>query len=372
MKQEGLRNQTILRYNVAGIVMNAVLSLAKLILGLTIHSRAVVLDALNAFSDTVSSLLSMFSVLFSSRGCDREHPFGYGRLEYITSLLSALLILGLSLHAVVSAVRELIQQNAAVPNYNLAIELLMLISLAAKLIYGFLARRTGKRIRSVALMISGTESLGDSVVSAAILASIAVYRMTGLNIEPWLSILISLFLMKTCCDLIRVCVSKLLGRRADPELQKRIRKLIASQRGVRNAFNLVIHNYGEDVWIGSVDIEVDEDMTAAEATKLSRRIIQKAAEQNIRLTSVGICGTNLNEAHNAEIWDRILAHIEDHPEFIRAYAFSYDAEEHLAYFYVVPDVTIRKNKDAAVAKLRAELEEEFPDIVFNIDTSVEM
>ena len=158
MKQEGLRNQTILRYNVAGIVMNAVLSLAKLILGLTIHSRAVVLDALNGFSDTVSSLLSMFSVLFSSRGCDREHPFGYGRLEYITSLLSTLLILGLSLHAVVSAVRELIQQNAAVPNYNLAIELLMLISLAAKLIYGFLARRTGKRIRSVALMISGTES----------------------------------------------------------------------------------------------------------------------------------------------------------------------------------------------------------------------
>ena len=113
-------------------------------------------------------------------------------------------------------------------------------------------------------------------------------------------------------------------------------------------------------------------MTAAEATKLSRRIIQKAAEQNIRLTSVGICGTNLNEAHNAELWDRILAHIGEHPEFIRAYAFSYDAEERLAYFYVVPDVTIRKTKDAAVAKLRAELEEEFPDIVFNIDTSVEM
>ena len=184
-----------------------------------------------------------------------------------------------------------------------------------------------------------------------------------------MSILISLFIIKTGVEMLRECVSKLLGRRADPDLH---RKLIASQRGVRNAFNLVIHNYGEDVWIGSVDIEVDEDMTAAEATKLSRRIIQKAAEQNIRLTSVGICGTNLNEAHNAELWDRILAHIEDHPEFIRAYAFSYDAEEHLAYFYVVPDVTIRKNKDAAVAKLRAELEEEFPDIVFNIDTSVEM
>jgi hypothetical protein len=220
--------------------------------------------------------------------------------------------------------------------------------------------------------MTGTDAIGDALISVAILITILVYHLTEVDIENWVSILISLFIIKTGVEMLRECVSKLLGRRADPELQKRIRKLIASQRGVRNAFNLVIHNYGEDVWIGSVDIEVDEDMTAAEATKLSRRIIQKAAEQNIRLTSVGICGTNLNEAYNAELWDRILAHIEDHPEFIRAYAFSYDAEEHLAYFYVVPDVTIRKNKDAAVAKLRAELEEEFPDIVFNIDTSVEM
>ena len=77
-------------------------------------------------------------------------------------------------------------------------------------------------------------------------------------------------------------------------------------------------------------------------------------------------------AQEEVIQDPFPEHIADHPEAIRSYAFSYDTEEHLAYFYVVPDVTIRKNKDAAVAKLRAELEEEFPDIVFNIDTSVEM
>ena len=142
-----------------------------------------------------------------------------------------------------------------------------------------------------------------------------------MDIENWVSILISLFIIKTGVEVLRECVSKLLGKRADPELQKRIRK---------------------------------------------------AAEQGIRLTAVGICGTNLNEGQNAALWDRILEQIGKHPEFVRAYAFSYDAEEQLAYFYVVPDVTIRKTKDAAVAKLRKELEAEFPGVVFNIDTSVEM
>ena len=371
MKQEGLRNQTILRYNVAGVLMNAVLSLTKLILGLTIHSRSVVLDALNGFSDTVSSLLSMFSVLFSSRGCDREHPFGYGRLEYITSLLSALLILALSLHAVVSAVRELIHRSAAVPEYNLAIVLLMLVSLAVKLIYGFLARRTGKRIHSVALMISGTESLGDSVVSAAILSSIAVYRLTGLNFEPWLSILISLFLMKTCCDLIRVCVSKLLGTKTSPEFCINIKKMIVQEPEVLNVFNLVIHNYGEELVVGSVDIEVDETMTAVETTKLVRRIMRNSSLKGVRLSSVGVYGSSLRDPEAARMWDSILPVIRSRPECIRAYAFCYDAGEHAVSFDVVVEPSIR-NKERVIESLRSELEAMYPGIGFYIQTALDV
>ena len=366
-----LRNRTIIRYGAAGVIMNLLLSVAKFIFGYLINSRAILMDAWNGFSDMVSSVLSILSAAYASKRVDREHPLGFGRLEYVTSMFSTVFIVFMGLRGIYGAITDIITPDDP-PQYNTVVILLMVASLLAKIGYGYFTRRAGKRIRAIGLIMTGTDAIGDAMISVAILITILVYHLTEVDIENWVSILISLFIIKTGVEMLRECVSKLLGRRADPELQKRIRKLIASQRGVRNAFNLVIHNYGEDVWIGSVDIEVDEDMTAAEATKLSRRIIQKAAEQNIRLTSVGICGTNLNEAHNAELWDRILAHIEDHPEFIRAYAFSYDAEEHLAYFYVVPDVTIRKNKDAAVAKLRAELEEEFPDIVFSIDTSVEM
>ena len=364
------RNRTIIRYGIAGVIMNLLLSIAKFIFGSLINSRAILMDAWNGFSDMASSVLSIISATYASKRVDREHPLGYGRLEYVTSMFSTVFIVFMGLRGIYGAVMDIIVPDDP-PQYNMVVILLMVASLVSRIVYGYLTRVAGKRIHAIGMIMTGTDSIGDAVISVAILVAILVYRLTHVDIENWVSIVISLFIIKTGLEMLRECVSKLLGKHADPELQTRIRKLIASQRGVLNVFNLVIHNYGEDVWIGSVDIEVDANMTAAELTQLSRRIIQKVADHGVRLTAVGICGTNLTEAHNAELWDRILARIGKHPEFIRAYAFSYDAEEHMAYFYVVPDVMIRRRKDAAVKQLQNELEAEFPDIVFNIDTSIE-
>ena len=365
------REKTILRYGFAGIALNLVLSVAKMIMGVLIGSRAVVMDAWNGFTDMVSYVVSIFSTMYASKKADREHPLGYGRLEYITSMFTTVFIVLMGLRGVYIAVMEIIHTDSP-PEYNTLIIILMAFSLAAKLVFGFLSRKDGKRIQSVALMLSGTESIGDAVISAAILGAIVIYRMTGIDVENWLSILISLFIIKTGLEMVRECADKLLGKQAEPELQRKIRKMIVSQKGVWNVFNLVIHNYGENVWIGSVDIEVDVSMTAGELTKLTRRIIKNAADQGIRLTSVGICGTNLDEAQNAELWDRILKKVGQFPELLRAYAFSFDREENQAYFYVVLDPSARKRKEAVVTALQQELNKDAPDIGFHIDASLEM
>ena len=365
------REKTILRYGFAGIALNLVLSVAKMIMGVLIGSRAVVMDAWNGFTDMVSYVVSIFSTMYASKKADREHPLGYGRLEYITSMFTTVFIVLMGLRGVYIAVMEIIHTDSP-PEYNTLIIILMVFSLAAKLVFGFLSRKDGKRIQSVALMMSGTESIGDAVISAAILGAIVIYRMTGIDVENWLSILISLFIIKTGLEMVRECADKLLGKQAEPELQRKIRKMIVSQKGVWNVFNLVIHNYGENVWIGSVDIEVDVSMTAGELTKLTRRIIKNAADQGIRLTSVGICGTNLDEAQNAELWDRILKKVGQFPELLRAYAFSFDREENQAYFYVVLDPSARKRKEAVVTALQQELNKDAPDIGFHIDASLEM
>ena len=166
------RNRTIIRCNKAGILLNFILSAAKLAIGFLIGSRAVVLDAVNGFSDMISSLISIISTVYAEKRTDREHPLGYGRLEYVSSMFTTVFIVFMGLHAIYGSVKEILHPDGA-PDYNTAVIVLMIISLVAKVIYGIINRREGKRINAVALIMSGTEAIGDSGVSAAIRSSSA-------------------------------------------------------------------------------------------------------------------------------------------------------------------------------------------------------
>ena len=362
------RNKVIIRFNIAGIIMNLLLSAAKLIIGLKIGSRAVMLDAVNGFSDMFTSVLSILSTLFGGKRADRAHPFGYGRLEYITSMFGSVFVIFMAAHAIYGSVRDLMSADASAPNYNKAVIILMAISLVAKVIYGLLTRAAGKRIRSTALVMSGTETIGDSIVSAAILLSIAIYRVRHVNLEPWLSIAISLFIIKTGVELILECANKLLGAKGDPKLFREIKEMVAEEPEVQNVFCLILHNYGEELCVGSVDIEVDEGMNVAQTTQLMRRIRRRAAEKGVRMTSVGIYGT---DSRKAGMWDKILEIVRTHREIRRAYAFSYDDDAKTASFLVVlkPDA---RNETHSVARLERELEQAFPGVDFDIDRVLDL
>ncbi len=370
-KESDRRRQIIIQYNAAGILMNLLLAGAKAIVGLTIRSRAVMLDALNGLSDVLSSLVSMISALYAGKRTDRKHPFGYGRLEYITSIFTTIFIIFMGTAAIIGAVRELLHRESGAPAYNTAVVVLMCISLIAKCVYGLSARRKGKKLRATALFMIGTETLGDAVVSLAILAAIAIYHTAGVNIENWLSILISLFIIKTGLEMVRECLRKLLGSRGDPAVYSRIKKLIAEEPDVLNVFNLVIHNYGEELAVGSVDIEVEEDRKTSDTTKLTRRIIRRAAENGVTLSSVGVYGIS-SDPESAEIWDRILSVIRTHPEIVRAYAFSYDPPPESAVFFVVlPDPSVR-DKGRLLEQLKEELKQVYPDLRFEVEAALDV
>lgn len=361
------RNKIIIRFNVAGIIMNLLLSIAKLVVGLMINSMAVMLDAINGFSDMITSFLSIASTLFAGKRTDRAHPFGYGRLEYITSMFGGAFVIFMAAQAIYGAVRELIIGNTEAPNYNTAVIVLLIVSMAAKVAYGLLTRRAGKRIKSTALVMSGTESIGDSVVSAAILVNIVIYRVAHVDLERWLSIAISLFIIKAGVEMMRECANKLLGAKGNPELYRQIKGMIAQEPEVRNVFYLTLHNYGEGRYIGSVNILVDEGMTVAQTTRLIRRIRRRAAESGVRMASVGVYGTDTGDPRNAEMWDRILEIVRSHPEILRAYAFSYDEEEKTASFIVALNPESR-NEGYSVSSLERDLEKAFPGVAFDIDS----
>ena len=283
-------------------------------------------------------------------------------------MFGSVFVILMAAHAIYDSIRDLVNPDAAAPNYNMAVIILMAISLVAKVVYGVLTRNAGKRIRSTALVMSGTETIGDSIVSAAILLNIAIYRITHVDLEPWLSIAISLLLIKTCVELMRECGNKLLGAKGDPQMFRQIKEMVAEEQEVLNVFHLTLHNYGEELCVGSVDIEVDEGMSVAETTRLMRRIRRRAAERGVRLASVGIYGT---DSRNEEMWDRILEIVRTHQEIQRAYAFSYDDDAKTASFLVAlkPDSRVETR---SVAMLENELEETFPGVDFDIDLILDL
>ncbi len=359
------RNRTIIRYNAAGIALNGALSVVKLITGVSIHSKTVILDAANGLADMLSSAISIIMTFLTGRKANHEHPLGFGRLEYISSMIITSLILVMGIRAIYTAILDIIHNNGKV-HYDLAVIIIMIISLVVKLLYGRKCIRKGHELNCISLIMIGKESMDDSFVSVIILVSILVYRVSGVDIEPYVCIFIAALIVRTAILMLRETVNSILGTKVKPETLEAAKKLIIEEDGVSNVFNLVIHNYGEGVLIGSVDIEVDEHMTAGQIRRLTANIIEKAKTIDLNLTAVGIIGSSLSSPAARELWDRILEIVAKNDRIIRAHGFYADFEKHYLSFLVL---TKPSGKDGSpIPALAEEVRSVCPGMTVDIRT----
>lgn len=365
-----IRTREIIKYNIIGVVMNALLSLMKIIIGTVTNAHAVVLDGVNGLSDMTSSVLSILSAYFGSRKASRKHPLGFGRLEYIFSMIITIIIIYIGIDAIVESVKTLLNPHDP-PEYNLTIIIIMCISLIAKMIYGIVMRKKGKELDSIAMKMEGAESCGDALIAAAILAAIAVYKTTRVDIEHYLCIAISMLIITTGVKMVIECMVKILGGRADPEYKHSILNLFLSVEGVKNVSNLVLHNYGEKIYVGSVDIEVNEKMPALKASRLSRKLIRLAANEGLTLTSVGICAANTEDPKAYEIIDNIIWKARNRKEIAGVNSFVIDFDEKVISFYAIPELK-SKNPQKALKNFADELIKDYPGYDIEILNGIDM
>ena len=364
------RSKTIFRYNIIGIVMNFLLGVTKVVFGVLINAHAIIIDGVNSLSDMTASTVSVISTILSNKQSDKKHPLGYGRIEYLASFIITIIIIYIGIRSSINTIYAIVHPHEA-PNYNAGVVILMVVSMIVKMIYGIRCRKVGKEIDSIALKMSGSDTLADSFVSLAILCAIGIYKFTGLDIEHYLCLVISILVIMTAVRMTIECMNKILGTRIDPEFRKKIINAISMEDDVLNVSNLVIHNYGENNYIGSLDIEVDERMNAAEVSKLSRKLIRKAENYGLNLVSVGISASNISDPKASIIWDKILEIITKHPEFIRANSFTIDFEEKDMSFYVVENYSL-KNREESYQKLYDEVQKAFPDMHIDIYRGIDM
>lgn len=264
------RMTKIIRTNAINVAGNAMLAAAKGIVGIATGSIAITLDAVNSLADGMSSVIAMIGTKISGRPASQSHPFGYGRSEYLTTVLIAALILAAGLSSLREAVSSILDPTE--PTYT-AVSLVVVATAAAiKFGLGFFLMRRGRELASATLTGSGKDSLMDGVVSVTTFSAAIVYVLTGVSVEAYLAATIAVLIVKNGFDLLRDTCSKLLGERADPLLVEQVENAVRSVDGVRLASGLVLQDYGPNSVYGSVFITVDPTMCVADLDTVCRTV----------------------------------------------------------------------------------------------------
>ncbi len=353
------REKEIVKTSVLGIIGNVFLVAFKAFVGILAGSIAIILDAVNNFTDALSSIITIAGTKLSGKRPDKKHPYGYGRIEYLTSTLIAVLILFAGGMAVYESIKSIIEhfRDNTMPSFEIYSIVIIAVAIGVKIAIGLFFRRKGKSIDSEALKASGMDALFDSVLSTATLIGAIVAKFANVYVEGYLGIAIGLFILKSGFEVMKESLSSMIGERYEKDYIGALKKEINGIEGVRGCFDLILNNYGHDKNIGSVHIGVSDDLTAKQVQAIERKISTLMYEKYNTIMTVGIYADNQSDDFSREKYEKICEVIKKHPHVLQTHGFYVDEKEGVISFDVVisfddpdPEKTIREIKEATEAQ----------------------
>lgn len=358
------REQKIVRTSIVGIGANVFLAAFKAAVGLIAGSIAVTLDAVNNLSDALSSVITIIGTKLAGRKPDKKHPFGHGRIEYITAALISMIVLYAGVTSLVESVKKIITPEQ--PDYTPAALIIIASAVLVKIVLGRYVSHVGKQVESDSLIASGKDAILDSVISASTLAAAGVYLIWGLSLEAWLGAVISLVIIKSGVDMLRETISQIVGERADSALTLGIKQTVASFPEVQGAYDLILHSYGPDMLIGSVHIEVPDTMTADKIDELERAISQKVYEEHhVVLAGISVYSMNTHDDRAAEVLDDVRRTVMAHEYVLQLHGFYLNEAERVMQFDVVLDYAA-PDRAALYREVVEEIEGKYPDYTVTV------
>lgn len=344
-ESEQSRDKVIVKTSVIGILTNAGLAAFKALIGLITHSIAITMDAVNNLSDAGSSLITIVGTKLAAKEADRKHPFGYGRIEYLSAMVISLIVLYAGLTSLEESVKSILHPKT--PSYTAISLVIVAAAVFVKIILGSFVKKTGEKVHSESLVNSGKDALLDSVISASTLIAALVYILTKVSLEAWLGALISLVIIKSGIDMLRETLSQILGENADLTLIHKIKNDVKSFPEVQGVYDLVLNNYGPDTFNGSLHIEVADTMDANELDELIRQIQYKVlAEDHVILTAVSVYAMNTHENRAAEVERSVRTALKDMPGVKQMHGFYLNEEKKTIRFDLVISFSVDDRKEA--------------------------
>ena len=366
---EANREQTIVKTSIIGIVTNLLLVSFKAFVGLMSHSIAVILDAVNNLSDALSSVVTIVGAKLGAKQPDKKHPLGYGRIEYLSSMIVAALVLYAGLTSLVESIKKIIHPEAA--DYSTVSLIIISVAIIVKLILGMYVKKQGKKVNSGALTASGSDALFDAILSTSVLASAIIFLVFHISLEAYVGVVIAGFIIKAGMEMMIETLNDIIGKREDPETIHELKEIICAEESVLGAYDVTLFNYGPNKNYGSVHIELPDNLSVDDVDKITRRIQTDVFKKTgVIMTGIGVYSFNTSNDEAAQMRNAIQKMVLTHEWALQLHGFYADTEKKTVRFDVVLSFDIERKE--AIETLTKEIRAAYPDYELLIIADVDV
>jgi cation diffusion facilitator family transporter len=356
------REKQIMKTSSIGIGTNVLLAVFKAIIGLASNSVAIILDAINNLSDALSSILTIVGTKLAGKPADKKHPYGYGRMEYITSIVVAAIVLAAGISAFISSGERILKPEEV--SYSKVTVVIVLMGIVGKYLLGRYVKKVGNEVNSKALIASGADALFDALISTATLISVLISIIFNVTIDGYVGVIIAVVIIKAGVEMIMDSLDEILGKRPSSTLTKSIKEEVMSHDGVKGAYDLLLNNYGPVKMTGSIHIEVDENATGKQIFVLTKTIQSAIIKKYDTFLTIGIYIVNSDDGIS-EMSEDIRKIVMSYEYLLEIHALYIVQERKLVTFDVVIDLVADKAEEIR-GNIEKELKGKYDNFTFMI------
>ena len=364
------RKKTIVRTSILGIVANLVLSGFKAAVGLIAGSIAMILDAVNNLTDAMSSVITIIGTILAGKKPDKKHPLGYGRSEYLSAMVIAAIVLYAGITSLVESVKKIIEPEEV--DHSFVTLIVLGTAIAVKVFLGIYVRKKGVETSSESLKESGADAMFDALLSASVFISAVVYLAWDLNLEAYVSVFISLFIIRSGIGMLKDTLADILGKRMDPELVSAVKATIREDENVLGVYDLILHSYGPNLLVGSAHVEVNDSLTCRQIDKMERKIAHNVfAKHGIIMAGVGIYSVNTLDEEGMRLKKEISNIVLSHEGAIQVHGYYFDKDIMTIYLDIIIDYDVNDRQEL-FDHIRNELNEVYPQYNFDLVQDIDI
>ena len=360
------RRKRIVAVSIIGIVTNLLLGGLKAVLGILSGSIALVSDALNNITDSSSSLITIIGTKLAGKAPDKQHPFGHGRTEYLTSLLIGGIVFITGFQSLISSAKAIFNKEEM--STSIVTAIMIIATIVAKIILGTFTENSGKKYNSGALIASGADAKNDAIISVVTLISALIYMFVKISIDGIAGIIISIFILKTAYEVLSDTIKKILGERVDGEIVRGIKEIARNTEGVINCFDLILNDYGPDFYTGSINVEIEDDRSIGEMYPILHEAQTKIYNKYNVFLVFGFYSVDVDDDRYVKIKSLLKNYKERERHIINYHGIVIDDKDKTIYCDITRDFDIKS--ETVMENVNRILKEEFPqyNIHVNIDT----